>query len=135
MPGCVGGRSQPIALERNSRNAIVLLESTAPSPPCPADRPRALFVSRHPGAVEWARRQGIVAEAVHHLDPSAIRPGDTVIGTLPVHLAAEVCARGGRYLHLVLDLPPEARGRDLSAEEMDRHGARLQECQVSMKER
>jgi CRISPR-associated protein Csx16 len=53
------------------------------------------------------------------------------MGTLPVNLAAEVCARGGRYLHLTLDLPPEARGRDLSAEEMERFGARLTEFFVT----
>ncbi|RMH48789.1 MAG: CRISPR-associated protein Csx16 [Alphaproteobacteria bacterium] len=123
------------SLQENARGAVDDFAQAEPQPPQPDQIPRAFFVTRHPGAVEWARRHGIEAEAVHHLDPSAIRPGDTVIGTLPVHLAAEVCARRGRYLHLVLDLPPEARGRDLSAEEMDRHGARLQECQVSMKER
>ncbi len=86
------------------------------------------FVSRHAGAVEWAERRGIgVDRLVSHLDPTDIRPGDTVIGTLPVHLAAEVCARGARYLHLSLDLPPEMRGRDLSADDMDACNARLEE--------
>lgn len=46
-------------------------------------------------------------------------------GTLPVHLAEEVSARGGPYLHLVLELPPERRGLELTAEEMGRCGARL----------
>lgn len=86
-----------------------------------------LFITRHPGAVDWAARQGIAAQPMAHLDTSTIQPGDTVMGTLPVNLAAEVCARGGRYLHLTLNLPPEARGRDLSAEEMQRYGANLQE--------
>lgn len=84
------------------------------------------FVTRHPGAVEWARRRGILAEPTEHLDLAAIRPGDEVIGTLPVSLVAEVCAHGATYHHLTLDLPREARGRDLSADQMDRYGATLE---------
>jgi CRISPR-associated protein Csx16 len=89
------------------------------------------FVTRHPGAVDWAGARGIEAKIVAHLDPATIHAGDVVMGTLPVHLAAEVCARGARYLHLNLDLPPEARGRDLTADDMDRFGATLTEFVVS----
>ena len=47
------------------------------------------FVSRHPGAVAWAARRGLAVDAyLAHLDPQQIQPGDTVIGILPVHLAA-----------------------------------------------
>ena len=67
---------------------------------------------------------------VAHLDVSEVRPGDTVIGTLPVHLAAEVCARGARYLHLSLDLPPGLRGSELSADDMEACKARLEEYEV-----
>jgi len=89
------------------------------------------FVSRHPGAVEWAARQGIaVDQLVAHLDPEIVQPGDVVIGTLPVNLAAEVCARGARYLNLSLDLPPEARGRELTADELETFGARVEEYLV-----
>jgi CRISPR-associated protein Csx16 len=85
------------------------------------------FVTRHPGAVEWARRQGLrVDRQVSHLDTTALQPGDTVVGTLPVHLAAEVCARGAQFYNLSLDLPPAARGRELSADELDAFGARLE---------
>lgn len=85
------------------------------------------FVTRHPGAIEWARRQGLTVDRqIAHLDPSQLNPGDTVIGTLPVHLAAEVCARGGHYLHLSLDLPPEVRGQELSADQLVAYGARLE---------
>ena len=94
-----------------------------------------LFVTRHPGAVEWAMRQGLSAQMVAHLDPAAIQPGDVVMGTLPVQLAAEVCARGGRYLHLELDLPAEARGRDLSADDMDRFGAKLTSFRVQREDK
>lgn len=85
------------------------------------------FISRHPGAVEWARRQGLAVDRWEpHLDVDGLQPGDTVIGTLPVHLAAQVCARGARYLHLSLDLPVAWRGRELSAEELTVAGARLE---------
>jgi CRISPR-associated protein Csx16 len=38
------------------------------------------FISRHPGAVAWARAQGLrVDHWVTHLDVSHIQPGDTVL--------------------------------------------------------
>lgn len=89
------------------------------------------FITRHRGAVEWAQRHGLsIDRHIVHLDPAEVRPGDVVIGTLPVNLAAEVCARGARYLNLSLDLPPEARGRELSADDLERYGARIEEYQV-----
>ena len=85
------------------------------------------FVTRHPGAVEWAARKGLqIDRHVTHLDPATVAPGDTVIGILPVHLVARLCLRGARYLHLSLDLPATARGRELSADELEAYGARLQ---------
>ncbi|PJC04222.1 MAG: CRISPR-associated protein Csx16, partial [Gallionellales bacterium CG_4_9_14_0_8_um_filter_55_61] len=55
------------------------------------------FVSRHPGAVDWAKTQGIAVDRwVAHLVLSEIEACDTVIGTLPVQLAAQVCAKGAR---------------------------------------
>ncbi|MFU2488975.1 CRISPR-associated protein Csx16 [Thauera sp. WH-1] len=89
------------------------------------------FVTRHPGAAEWAQRKGLqIDRHVAHLDPAGIAPGDTVIGILPVHLAAQLCARGARYLNLSLDLPAAARGRELSAEELDAYGARIEGYEV-----
>ncbi|NEX19129.1 CRISPR-associated protein Csx16 [Thiorhodococcus mannitoliphagus] len=89
------------------------------------------FVTRHPGARDWAGEEGITVDQVlEHLDPAIIQPGDTLIGSLPVNLAATVCARGGRYLHLSLDLPPALRGQELSAEQMRACGARVEEYQV-----
>lgn len=91
---------------------------------------RTFFVTRHTGAREWARRLGLDAQVITHFDFQVVEPGDVVMGTLPVHLAAEVCRRGGRYLHLSLDLPAELRGADLSADDMLRCGARLEEFRV-----
>ena len=88
-------------------------------------------VTRHPGAIEWLARQGYDATPIAHLDPADLRPRDTVVGAVPAHVAAEVCARGARYMHLAMDVPPDRRGDDLTAAEMDAFGARLTELVVS----
>jgi CRISPR-associated protein Csx16 len=94
------------------------------------------LVSRHQGAVQWVRAQGwAVDEVVPHLDPDIVGEGDRVIGTLPVHLAAAVCARGGRYYHLELDLPPDKRGAELTPGDMNACGARVREYRVLPGER
>ncbi len=90
-----------------------------------------LFVSRHPGALQWMQQYGPAFDChVPHLDTAQVQRGDTVIGTLPVHLAAQVCARGAAYLHLVLPAPQEARGRELSVQELLALGATLQPFHV-----
>lgn len=96
-----------------------------------ARRPLTWFVSRHPGALAWARARRLSVDRwVAHLDADAVASGDTVIGTLPVGLAAQVCARGARYLHLVLEVPAAWRGRELSAGELSSAAARLKEYRI-----
>lgn len=86
------------------------------------------FVSRHPGALHWMQARGPAFDRhVAHLDIAEVRTGDTVIGTLPVNLAAEVCARGARYFNLSLQMAASDRGRELSADELERCQAELQE--------
>lgn len=89
------------------------------------------FVSRHSGALSWIRKHGIAFDChVSHLDMNEIRPGDVVIGSLPVNLAAEVCTRGAVYRHLSIKLEAANRGRELSAEEMDSCEATLENYHV-----
>lgn len=84
------------------------------------------FVSRHPGAIAWARKHKVVVDVwVDHLDPSQVAEGDAVIGSLPIHLVADVCARGATYQHLQFDVSPQQRGRELEADDLDALGARL----------
>lgn len=87
------------------------------------------FISRHPGAIAWAAQQGLrIDQHTSHLaTEQQVQPGDIVIGTLPVHLAAAVCSQGAQYLNLSLDLPAHWRGRELSAQELYACNARL-EC-------
>lgn len=89
------------------------------------------FISRHPGALAWAREQRLaIDEVLMHLDGALIGAGDTVIGTLPVGRAAEVCAAGASFISLSLELPSSARGRELSATELRRYGARLERYHI-----
>ena len=89
------------------------------------------FISRHPGARDWAEAEGHAIDRVlDHLTLAEVRAGDRVMGTLPIHLAAAVCERGARYFHLSLDLPPSLRGRELDADTLRRYGARLEEFTV-----
>lgn len=90
------------------------------------------FVSRHPGAIEWAKRCQIpVDQWVPHLSLHLVRQGDTVIGSLPVNLAAQVCALGARYGHLSLELPANLRGKELSADQLDDLHAHIEWFQVA----
>ncbi|MFN0162413.1 MAG: CRISPR-associated protein Csx16 [Burkholderiales bacterium] len=54
-------------------------------------------------------------------------PGDEVYGTLLVHIAAQARARGPHYFHLEMHAPPDARGRESTAQEMRGYGASLEE--------
>ena len=84
------------------------------------------FVSRHPGAREWALRQGLCWDAeAAHLELPAFGPGDRVYGTLPYAQAARVCATGAAYWHLEVPMAPAMRGRELTARELDEAGARF----------
>ncbi len=91
------------------------------------------FISRHPGAKAWSAEQGLrIDQHLTHLDTARIQRGDTVIGTLPVHLAAAVCSQGARYFNLSLDLPAHWRGRELSADELRQCQARLECFEIQM---
>lgn len=96
--------------------------STPPANRLPA---RRFLVTRHPGALEWLRGVGVAGTHVTHLAPGLVSPGDIVIGTLPVSLAAEVCRLGGRYVHLCASVPEGLRGTELSREELVHHSASL----------
>lgn len=89
------------------------------------------FVTRHPGAIEWAAQQGLqVDRQVAHLDVAEVQPGDVVIGILPVNLAAQVCSKPARYLHLSITQSFAQRGVELSAQQMRDAKACLQEFNV-----
>lgn len=90
------------------------------------------FISRHQGAIDWIRQQSTwsIDHFVSHLNPEAIQPGDVVIGTLPLHLAAAVCARGAKFYFLSLNVGFADRGGEYSATEMEQLGCHLQQFEV-----
>lgn len=89
------------------------------------------FVTRHPGAQRWAQTQDLqVDHVVTHLDLAQLHAGDVVIGILPIQMIADICAMPARYLHLVLDVPAALRGVELSAEQMQTLGARIEGYEV-----
>lgn len=147
------GREHPAAASLRSRRVarlpgrMIAIINEPPmlmsiSPPMPprfpsADRlpVRRFFVSRHAGAIEWAKRYpwGLRARFIAHLDVEQIIAGDVVIGTLPIQIAAEVCARGAQYLHLAIPLAADQRGKELSAAEIEEAGACLVPCWVTLR--
>lgn len=93
---------------------------------------KTLFISRHPGAVEWATDYcGLTnVEVFAHLNVDAVNSGDVVVGTLPPHLAAEVCAKGASFHFLQIPAGKVAFGQELSAQEMVDVGAELRQYEV-----
>lgn len=89
------------------------------------------FVSRHVGAILWATKniQAPVAY-ITHLDPEIIQKGDIVYGSLPIHIAAEICAKGARFISLVMHIPEELRGKELTADDMNKLSCTVQEYYV-----
>lgn len=82
---------------------------------------RYLIVTRHTGAIEWLRRRGITGDVVTHATADQVR-GRHVVGVLPIFLAAYAASVTSID---VPNMPDNARGRELSADEMDAFGARL----------
>ena len=90
------------------------------------------FVSRHPGAITWAKQQKLsIDHWIDHLDSEQLSPGDKVIGSLPVNLAAQLCAAGIEYWHLSLHIPKALRGIELTAQQLQQLDAQLEAFHIS----
>ena len=78
-----------------------------------------VVVTRHPGLLEVLRERGVVPQNCEdfysHATPDLVR-GRDVIGILPLSLAAEA----NSITEITLSLPPEARGKELNADEVRR---------------
>lgn len=80
-----------------------------------------VIVSRHVGAVEWLRQRGITGRVLPFATAKDVRD-KIVIGNVPMFLAS---LAKKIYSIEFPDLPEEARGKELSAEEMENYGAKL----------
>lgn len=87
------------------------------------------FVSRHDGALQWAKMKGLAFDVhlTHLTDLDDLHAHDVVIGTLPIQLVCQLNGRGIRYVHLSLNIPVQLRGIELTA-------AQLMQCQASLEE-
>lgn len=87
------------------------------------------FITRHLGALGWAKQNGVDFDVhlTHLNDDMPLKAGDVIIGTLPINIIAQINAMGVRYIHLSLAIPPQLRGVELSAKQLD-------ECQASLEE-
>ena len=72
-----------------------------------------LIVTRHQGLVEVLSSMGITGKVVAHATLEDVQ-GKVVIGVLPMHLAAQTVMFG----EVTLQLSPEQRGKELSAQEV-----------------
>ena len=91
------------------------------------------FISRHQGAIDWIKTQSewhIDHYLTHLDDPAIIQNGDTVLGTLPIHIAAAVCARGAHYYFLQLPQEAAQRGSEYSAADMAAMGCTLRRYHI-----
>lgn len=87
------------------------------------------FVTRHEGAVEWAKLNHLKFDVhlTHLSNFEQLLADDIIIGTLPIQLVYQLNCRGIRYIHLSLEIPPELRGVELTAQQ-------LQSCKASLEE-
>ena len=92
------------------------------------------FISRHQGALEWIKKQGITVDlCLSHIEPEQIKKGDTILGTLPINIVAMINQQGANYLHLSLQLPADKRGQELTVQEMEQYQAKLEAYEVIKK--
>lgn len=91
------------------------------------------FITRHPGAVQWANAHNVSFDVhlEHLLSLDKLQSGDVVIGTLPINLISQINAMSVRYIHLSLQIPPELRGVELTVEQLKQCYATLKEFQVT----
>ncbi len=91
------------------------------------------LVSRHQGAVDWMTHMGYAYDKhlTHLQDYSALAAGDTIVGSLPINIVADLNALGVTYQHLSLYIPENLRGVELSAEQLSALNAKIETYQVT----
>jgi len=98
------------------------------------------LVTRHEGTRKWVdamakhdRLPFAIDRMLEHLDTSVLKKGDVVVGTLPIHIAAELHAKGIEFWSLDLHVPPSDRGKELSGLHIAKYGARFTRYEVRSK--
>jgi len=97
---------------KDAREACTLARSLS-------EEPKTVVVTRHAALVDLLRDRGIIPEnatVVEHATPEVVKD-KVVVGILPLHLA--VLAK--EIIAPEIDTPPDARGRELTREELERY--------------
>lgn len=91
------------------------------------------LITRHLGAVDWARKQGVYFDVhvTHLCSVDHFQKGDVVLGTLPVNMVYQLNCQGVHYMHLSMKIPEHLRGVELSAEQLGDCEAELLEFAVT----
>lgn len=92
-----------------------------------------ILITRHAGCVAWFKEQGIKVDSLipHFTTNYPLNDGDVVYGTLPLYLAAHVCAKGARYKSFDLSIPADMRGiADLTLDQVKQCNPRITEYSV-----
>ena len=90
------------------------------------------LVSRHKGAVDWMDHIGHPYDVhlTHLTDYQALSAGDTIVGSLPINIVADLNELGVIYQHLSLYIPEHLRGVELTAEQLSALDAKLEQYKV-----
>lgn len=87
-----------------------------------------IIVTKHPAALEFLKRMGINDAAIYrHIDASLVNEDTTIIGNIPLHLAAKVKDVIAIEFH---SLPNNRRNDELTFAEMIQFGAHLKRYKV-----
>lgn len=115
------------ALRHGARYALAeYLRKALLEPPTGREDGLVWVITRHVGALVWLHSVGVRPDRIESdLDLSRVRPGDSVVGVVPLCLAAGIGARGASCWHIVMDLEAHDRGRALGPRRMRQRNARL----------
>ena len=82
------------------------------------------LITRHPAAEKWVKKRlSDEVLVVPHADEefwAGLTNKDSVVGTLPIHLAAKaVLITRHAFGFITMSVPPELRGKELTVEQME----------------
>ncbi|MBR1374612.1 MAG: CRISPR-associated protein Csx16 [Cardiobacteriaceae bacterium] len=92
------------------------------------------FICRHQGTIDWVKsRKNIKIDVfLDHLDfrETEICAEDTVIGILPIDIAAQICEKGAKFYALKIHQELSERGQNFSADNLEKMNVSLRRFQI-----
>ena len=95
---------------------------------------KVVIVSRHPGTINLLKSKFPDAEIISHMTEDSIPENALVIGNLPIEMVAKVLEKGNRFVSVVLNIPPEMRGKELSEEELKKFAKFIEIKKIEIEE-